>query len=272
MLSSFSRLYNYRELLLVLAWKNLTLRYKQAYLGIAWVVLKPVMLVLIFSLVRSFIGINTGDIPYAVLVYAALLPWFFFQESTSEATGSVVSNAHLIKKIYFPREIFPLTAALTKLADFAINFLVLLALMAFFGLTPSIYSWWVPVIILYLILATLSISLICAALNVYYRDVGSAVPVLLSLLLYASPIIYPLTLVQEKLLVRQAAGEWSQTLYVIYSLNPLTGIIDAFQRTMLKGLPPDIHTMLPGMILVAVLLPLGYSLFRRAETHFADVI
>lgn len=265
-------LYDYRELMMTLAWKNVVLRYKQAYLGIAWAILKPVMLMLIFTLVRSFVGIDSGDIPYPILTFAALMPWTFFQESTSEGVTSVVGNTALIRKIYFPREIFPLTAVLTKLVELGINFIVLAGLMTWYGMVPSVEILWVPVIIAYTILASLTIAFFGSAVNVYYRDMGQALPVLLSLVMYASPVIYPLQLVKDKLLVEQVAGDWSHAFYILYTLNPLAGIIDAFQNVVLRGQPPDIFAMIPGAILVAILLPLSYLFFKRAEAYFADVI
>lgn len=272
MLTLAKNLYDYRELMAVLAWKNVTLRYKQAYLGIAWAVVKPLTLMLIFTLVRSFVGIDSGNIPYPLLTFAALLPWVFFQEAASEGVSSIVGNANLIKKIYFPREIFPITAVITKLVELGISFLILAGLMVWYQFIPGIYIFWVPLIILYTILAALSIAFVGAAINVYYRDVGTALPVLLSLLMYASPVIYPLQLVKDKLLVHQAAGEWSNALYTLYTLNPLAGIIDAFQSVMLRNEPPDLVAMVPGMILIAILLPLSYAFFKRAESYFADVI
>lgn len=265
-------LYQYRELMAVLAWKNITLRYKQAYLGIAWAILKPVTLMLIFTLVKSFVGIESGDVPYPILVFAALMPWTFFQESASEGVNSVVSNTALIKKIYFPREIFPLTSVLTKLVELCISIFILAGLMVWYGMVPTVHIIWAPVIIAYTVLASLTIAFVGAAINVYYRDVGQALPVVLSLLMYASPVIYPLQLVKDKLLVQQAAGEWSNTLYTLYTLNPLAGIIDAFQNVVLRGLAPDFAAMVPGATLLAVLLPLSYLYFKRAETYFADVI
>ena len=262
----------YRELLVVLAWKNIIVRYKQAYLGLAWAVLKPLMLMLIFSLVKSFVGIESGNIPYPLLTFAALLPWILFQESASEGVSSVVGNANLIKKIYFPREIFPITAVITKLVELFISFFILAGLMIWYQFVPGIYILWVPFIILYTILTALSIAFVGAAVNVYYRDVGAALPVVFSLLMYASPVIYPLQLVKDKLLTQQSAGEWSNALYTLYTLNPLAGIIDAFQSVVLRNEPPDLAAMLPGMVLVAVLLPLSYAFFKRAESYFADVI
>ena len=139
-------------------------------------------------------------------------------------------------------------------------------------MTPSIYILWVPLIITYTVLAALTIAFAGAAVNVYYRDVSQALPVLLSLVMYASPVIYPLQLVKDKLIAHQAAGAWSDTLYTVYMLNPLAGIIDAFQRVVLRGVPPDLNAMIPGAITVAILLPLSYLYFKRAESHFADVI
>ncbi len=272
MIQVAKNLYGYRELLAALAWKNITVRYKQAYLGIAWAIVKPLTLMLIFTLVKSFVGIDSGNIPYPILTFAALMPWTFFQESASEGVTSVVGNANLIKKIYFPREIFPLTAVVTKLVELGINFFILAGLMVWYQMMPSIYMLWVPLIILYTLLAALTVAFVGAAINVYYRDVGTALPVLLSLLMYASPVIYPLQLVKDKLLVHQAAGEWSNTLYTLYTLNPLAGIIDAFQSVVLRNEAPDVAAMIPGMILIAILLPLSYAFFKRAESYFADVI
>ncbi|HYE37873.1 ABC transporter permease [Methylocaldum sp.] len=272
MIGLFKTLIKHRELVSTLAWKNIAVRYKQAYLGIAWAILKPLMLVLIFSLVRSFVGIDSGGVPYPVLTFAALLLWIFFQEAASEGVTSVVGNANLIRKIYFPREIFPLTSVLTKLVELGINLLIVSGLMAWYGIAPTIYVLWVPVLVAYTILAALTIAFVGAAVNVYYRDVGNAMPVLLSLMMYTSPIIYPLHLVKEKLIVQQAAGEWSDKLYQLYMMNPLAGLIDSFQNVMLRGLPPDFDAMLPGFVLVIVLLPISYAYFKRAESYFADVI
>jgi lipopolysaccharide transport system permease protein len=265
-------LLDHRELIVALAWKNISLRYKQAYLGIAWAILRPLMLMSIFVVLRSIVDIDSGSVPYPVLAYAALLPWVLFQETASDAVNSIVGNVHLIRKVYFPREVFPLTATATKLIEFCINLVVLLLMMAWYGILPSAQALWLPAIVLYAVLAALTIGLAGAAINVYYRDVGAALPVLLSMLMYVSPVIYPLHLVQEKLLVRQAAGKWSEALYTLYLANPVAGIVDSFQRVMLKGLAPDPATLAPGMVVVALALPLSYMVFKRAEARFADVI
>ena len=260
------------ELIAALAWKSITVRYKQAYLGVLWAVLKPLTLMLVFTLVRSFVNIPSGNVPYPILAFAALLPWIFFQESASEGVVSVVGNAALIRKIYFPREVFPLTSMMTKLVELGINVLILAGLMAWYGIAPTTQIAWAPLFILYTMLASLAIAFAGAAIHVYYRDVGTALPMLLSLLMYASPVIYPLDLVKDKLLVQQAAGKWSDVLYMLYTLNPLAGIIDSFQNVVLRGLPPNFSALIPGAILVAIGLPISYLFFKRAESHFADVI
>ena len=272
MLAALKSIYDYRELLGVLTWKNVTLRYKQSHLGLAWVIFKPLVLVVIFMLVRSFVGIDSGDIPYPLLTYCALIPWVFFQESASDGVGSVVGNANLIKKIYFPREIFPLAAIATKLVELGVGLVILAIMMAWYGVGPRLTMLWAPLILLLTVLTVLTVSLVGAALNVYSRDVAQFVPLALSLLMYASPIMYPLALVKKKLIEEQAAGEWSDVLYTLYSLNPMAGIVESFQRVMLQGLAPDWATLLPGMALVLVCLPLSYVFFKQAEAYFADVI
>ncbi len=262
----------YRELIAVMAWKQIIVRYKQSYLGLAWAVLKPLTLMLVFTLLNSFIGIPTGNIPYPVLAFTALIPWVFFQESTSEGVGSIVNNAQLIRKIYFPREVFPLAGVITKLIEFVINSFVLACLLLYFKLMPAATIVWVPAILLYIILASLAVALAGAALNVFFRDVGTMLPILLQLMMYASPVIYPMSLVKQKLLVGHVAGDWSELLYRIYTLNPMAGIIDAFQRAVLYGQGPDVDVMWPGMLVVAFMLPLSYATFKRAERYFADVV
>ena len=272
MLRLAHNLFRYRELVGVMAWKQIIVRYKQSYLGLMWAVLKPITLMLVFTLLNSFVNITTAGIPYPVLSFTALIPWIFFQESTSEGVNSIVSNAQLIRKVYFPREVFPLTGVITKLAEFCINVVVLAMLMAYFGVMPAATAVWVPLLLVYTILASLAVALAGAAMNVFYRDVGTMLPLLLQLMMYASPLIYPLALVEKKLLVDHVAGGWSEFLFGFYTLNPLAGIIDAFQRTVLYGTSPNLAAMWPGMLLTAVALPFSYRVFKRAEKFFADVV
>lgn len=272
MMTVLKNIYDYRELLQVLVWKNITLRYKQSYLGITWLVLRPLMMVAIFMVVRSFVGIDSGAVPYALLTYCAMVPWVFFQEAAGDGVGSVVNHASLVKKIYFPREIFPLASLLTMTVQLGIGLCVLALMMVFYRWAPTWHALWVPPLLLYTMLAALSISLAGAALNVYSRDMSQGLPLILSMGMYLTPVIYPLDLVRRTLLEKQAAGAWSEPLFTLYTLNPMTGVIDGFQRVLLKGQHPDWAAMAPGALLVAVALPLSYLFFKRAEAYFADVI
>jgi len=265
-------LLNFPELVFALAWKNLSLRYKQAYFGIAWMILQPLLMVAIFLLVRAFVGIDSGDTPYPLLAYAALLIWRLFQDTASDGVNSIVTNAHLIRKIYFPREVFPLTAAATRLSEFAINFVVLLGLMAWYGVWPGVHVLWVPALVAYAVLAAWVIGFAGSAVNVRYRDVGAALPVVLSLAMYVSPIIYPMELVREKLLLNEGAGEWSQALFLLYCANPVAGLVDGFQRAMLTNHPPDFAVLWPGLALTLSAVVPSYWWFKRAEAEFADII
>lgn len=272
MIKLVNNLFAYRELLLTLAWKEIVVRYKQAYLGLAWSVLKPVMLTVIFIVIRSFVGIENGNIPYPILTFAALMPWVFFQEATSQGIESVVNNAALVKKIYFPREVFPVTAVLTKVVELSINFILLACLMIYYQMPPTVHILWVPTIIFYTFVVSLTLSLIGSAMNVYYRDVQQLLPVAISLMMYISPIIYPLSLVRKTLIEKQAAGSLSDLCYFLYTLNPLAGIIDSFQRVLLQGVEPDYSVLWPGVVLTFILLPISYKVFKKAEYWFADVI
>jgi len=271
-LKTAARLWDYRELLATLVWKEIVVRYKQAYFGLLWTVLKPVMLTLVFTLMRSFIGIDSGSVPYPVLTFAALIPWVFFQEGVGLGVNSIVNNAGLVKKIYFPREVFPLVSVLTKMVEFCIDMAVLWGLMTWYGLSLTGQVVWLPLLLIYLVLTSLSVNLIGAALNVFYRDISQLLPVAISLAMYASPIIYPLSLVKQVLLVSQSAGPHSHLLYFLYTLNPLVGIVDAFQNVLLHNRPPDMSVIWPGAMVVAVLLPISYEIFKRSEDAFADVI
>ncbi len=265
-------LHEYRDLLRVLTWKNIVLRYKQSHLGLAWVVLRPLMLVGIFMVVRSFVGIDSGAVPYALLTYCAMVPWIFFQEAASDGVGSVVNHASLIRKIYFPREIFPIASLLTKCVELVVGAVILALMMLWFQWAPGWHALWAVPLLLYTMLVALTISFAGAALNVFSRDMSQGVPLLLSLGMYLSPVMYPLELVRAALLDRQAAGPASDWLYTLYTVNPMTGAITGIQDAVLRNQAPDWAVLAPGAVLVAVLLPMSYLFFKRAEAYFADVI
>ena len=272
MIALLKSLYAYRDLLRVLVWKNVTLRYKQSHLGVLWLVARPLMLVGIFMVVRSFVGIDSGNVPYALLTYCAMVPWVFFQEAASDGVNSVVSHANLIKKIYFPRVIFPLASLLTKTVELGVGLCILALMMLWYLWAPGWHALWVLPLLAYTMLVALTISMAGAALNVFSRDMSQAVPLLLGLVMYLSPVMYPLTLVQRALLENRVAGDSSELLYTLYTLNPMVGVITNMQRCLLQNQAPDWASLAPGAALVAVLLPLSYLFFKRAEAYFADVI
>jgi lipopolysaccharide transport system permease protein len=252
-------LWAYRELLVFLAWRDLKVRYKQTVLGVLWVLLQPLLMTVIFTVFIGFlVRVPTGGRPYALLVYIGLLPWTFFSSAVLQSGTSIVSNAHLITKVYFPRLIIPAAAVTARLVDFAISFVILAGLMIYYraGLTAQIAM--LPVLILMVALLALGFGMLVSALNVKYRDIGVMLPVVLQLWMFVSPVVYPLALVPEK---------WR----VVYSLNPMVGIISGF-RSAILGDAFD-WPALAVSAAVAVVLPI-YSayLFRRVERGFADII
>jgi len=272
MITVVRNLVTYRELLAVLVWKSIAVRYKQAFLGLGWAVVKPFTLMLVFVLVRSFIGIDSGEVPYPLLTFAALMPWTLFQESTADGVNSIVSNYALIRKIYFPREVFPVAAVASKVLGFATSAVLLGLLMAWYGFAPGWTLLWVPLLVLYTVLVSLAVVFIAAALNVYFRDISQMLPAVLSLLLYASPIIYPLQLVKDKLLIQQAAGSMSDALYFLYTLNPMAGILAAFRVVLLGKGQIDTTALAVSATVSSVLCVAGVLYFRRRERVFADVV
>lgn len=272
MLTAARNIYDHRRLLYVLTWKNITLRYKQSYLGPAWAVLRPLVLVVIFMVVRSFVGIDSGAVPYALLTYCAMVPWAYFQDAASESVGSVVNHANLIKKIYFPRELFPISSILAKLVELGIGLGILAFMMLWYRWLPTLHALWIVPLLIYNLGVALTVGLAGAAINVYARDMSQGVPLLLGMLMYLSPVIYPLQLVQRALVENHVAGSFSEALFFIYTLNPMVGVIDGIQRALLYSKTPDWHLMLPSMALVAILLPASYAFFKHAEGYFADVI
>ena len=252
-------LWAYRELLYFLAWRDLKVRYKQTLLGVAWVVMQPLLFTLIFTVFLGMLArVPTEGVPSPLLVYAGLLPWTFFSSAVSSGTVSMVSNAHLITKIYFPRLIIPTAAAAGRLVDFAIAFVMLAGMMAYYrqGLTPN--ALMLPALVALTALLSLAVGTLGAVLNVKYRDVGVALPVLLQLWMYVSPVLYPLGLIPEA---------WRG----VYILNPLVGLVDGF-RSALFGKP--FHWPALAVTAAATLLLLASSvvMFRRVESSFADVI
>jgi lipopolysaccharide transport system permease protein len=253
-------LWEYRELLYFLAWRDLKVRYKQTALGCLWALLQPFTTMVVFTIVFSKLGrIPSDGIPYPVFVYIALVPWQLFAGSLAASGNSLIRNQQLITKVYFPRLIVPLSAVFVGLVDFSVSFVILLGLMAYYGIYPTLAVLSAPLFVLLAIAASLAGGLWVAALNVRYRDAQHAIPFLMQLWLFISPVAYPSSLVPTK---------WQ----LLYSLNPMVGVIDGF-RWALSGqsTKPAISIFL-SIIVASVLLLGGLIYFKRGERIFADVV
>jgi lipopolysaccharide transport system permease protein len=251
--------WTYRELLYFLIWRDVKVRYKQTALGAAWAIIQPLLTMLIFTLIFSKVArIDSNGIPYPAFVYAALLPWTFFANAITTSGNSIVNNAHLITKVYFPRLIVPVAAVCAGLVDLAVALPMLVALTMYYqtGLTPNLLL--LPMLLLLTTILAIAVGLWLSALNVKYRDVKFAIPFLVQIWMYVSPVVYPSSVVPVK---------WR----ILYSLNPFVGIIDGF-RSALFGRPFEWRTM--GVSLVVTLLLLFYAMreFRKMESSFADII
>ena len=253
-------IWHYRELLYFLVWRDIKVRYKQTVLGTGWAIIQPLMMMVIFTIVFSgFAKVPSDGLPYSIFVYAALLPWTYFSEAISRGSVSVINDANLVRKIYFPRLIMPLSAVLTPLADFVPAFAILVGMMVWHGLTPSWSVFLLPAFLLLALLTAVSVSLWLSALNVQYRDIKHTVPFLVQLWMYASPVVYPVSLVPDG---------WR----VLYSLNPMAGVIEGFRWALLGKEAPDFAVMAVSVSMVLVLLMGGLIYFTRMERTFADVI
>jgi lipopolysaccharide transport system permease protein len=252
-------LWEYRELLYFLGWRDIKVRYKQTVLGAGWAILQPVLTAMVFSLFFGHLAKMPSDgIPYIVFAYTALLPWIYFAHSLGESSNSLVGGASLISKVYFPRLVVPISSVLAGLLDFAIGFAGLLGLLAWFGIRPTLAMALLPALVMLLLVTTLGGGLWLSALNVQYRDVRYVVPFLIQLGLFATPVAYPSSLLSEP---------W-QTLY---GLNPMVGVVEGFRWALLGTNPPG------AMIAVSVaasaaLVISGILYFRHAERTFADVV
>lgn len=253
-------IWQYRELLYFLSWRDVKIRYKQTVLGAAWAIIQPLLTMVIFTIVfGKFAKIPSDNLPYPIFAYTALLPWHYFSQAVSRSGESLVQSAQLISKVYFPRLIMPIAASLTPLVDFAVAFVILLGMMLWFGVTPT---WGILALPVFLLLAqstALAVSLFLSAMNVKYRDVRYAIPFLVQVWMYASPVAYPVSLVPEK---------WR----FLYSLNPLVGVIDGFRWALLGKENPDFRIMAISAAVVLLLLLGGLVYFKRMERTFADVI
>lgn len=252
-------LWAYRDLLYFLTWRDVKVRYKQTALGATWAIIQPLFTMLIFTLFfGKLAGIPSDGVPYPLFAFAALLPWTFFSNAVTNSGNSLVGSANLITKVYFPRLIIPAAAVLAGLVDFVVALALLAAMMIWYGVVPSIGVVLLPALLLLLTMLTLGVGMWLSALNVKYRDIRYALPFCIQLWMFATPIIYPMSMVPTK-------WRWLMT------LNPLTGIIEGF-RAALFGRPLDGPALAISMLVTALVLVYAAYSFRRMEKSFADVV
>ena len=255
-------LWAYRELFAILAWRDVAVRYKQTVIGIAWAVVRPFLTMVIFTVVFARLAKlpSEGGAPYPVMVFAGMLPWFLFSTILSEASNSLVGNANLIGKVYFPRLIIPTSSAVVALVDFVINLAILLGLMAWYGFWPTWRTALLPLFVILAMLASLGPAFLITALNVKYRDFRYIIPFIVQFGLYVSPVGFSSAIVPD---------QWR----FVYSLNPVVGVIDGFRWCILGGNSQIYFTgFLLSLGVISALLWLGVSYFRRTERSFADLI
>ena len=254
------RLLEYGDLFRTLSAHRINVRYRQTLLGVAWAVLQPLVMMTIFAIVFSRLArIPSEGAPYALFAYVAILPWTFFATSLGNATGSLVNNTQLITKVYFPREILPMTYIVAALFDFVIGLAALGALMAWYDVRITAAALYLIPVVGVVASWALAISLLLSAAQVRWRDVGVALPVLLQVWMFASPVIYPLDVVP---------AAWR----TFYLLNPMAGVIDAFRDVLLRGQAPSPVPIAFAVVVTAVALPAAYVLFKRTEATMADIV
>jgi lipopolysaccharide transport system permease protein len=253
-------LWEYRELLYFLTWRDVKVRYKQTVLGASWAIIQPLLTMLVFSLFFGRLAkIPSDGVPYPVFAYAALVPWTFFSNGLSQSSNSLVGSANYITKVYFPRLAIPIATVVSGVVDFVLAFVVLLAIMGFYGIAPTRNTLWLPLLLLLALVASLGVSLWLSALNVQFRDVKYTVPFITQFWLFATPVAYPGSLLEEP---------WR----TVYGINPMVGVVEGF-RWALLGTDTRPGPMIAVSAVTALAVLIGGALyFRRMERTFADVI
>ena len=254
----WAEMYRSRELLFFLAWRDVKIRYKQTVLGAAWAVLQPLLTMMIFTIIFGrFAGIKTGDMPYPVFVFAGLIPWTFFASGVAAAGQSLVSQQALLTKVYFPRIFVPTAAVAALLVDMLITLGIYAVILAYYRMMPSWQIVFLPAVLLLTVVATLGLGFSLAALTVLYRDFRYVIPFLIQILMYASPVIFPLKMLSVKY-------------QDILSLNPMSGVIEAYRSSIL-GEPWNFQSLAISTAVSLALLAFGLFYFRRTERLFADI-
>ena len=253
-------IWQYRVLLYFLVWRDLKVRYKQTAIGIGWAVIQPLITMLIFTVIFGYFAKLPSDgLPYPIFAYSGLLPWNYFASALNRCSVSVVADAHLITKVYFPRLILPIAGAISGLIDFAISFFLLLGMMTWFGSVPGWSVLTIPVFLGLALVTALAVGLWLSALNVRYRDVGHTIPFLVQVWMFLSPIVYPVSIIPEKY-------------RLLYSLNPMVGVIEGFRWALLGKAGPEFSLLVVSAFVVGVLFVTGLVFFKNMEQTFADVV
>ena len=262
MITYFKNLYTHRELLQTLWHREITVRYKQSFLGLAWTILRPVIYMLVFVLIKKsgVIHIDSGNIPYAIFTYAALLPWTLFVSSVSAASGSVVANGSILKKIYFPREIFPTVAAIAPLFDFLMASIVYIVLMFFYKIYPSYQIVLIPILLFIQIFLALGLGILLSGLAVFRRDFIYATNYLLQFMLFLTPVMYSIQAIPQKFMD------------IYLWLNPMAGIIESYRHVLIYKTFPPVNYILWPLFLTIALFVIAFKAFKRMEGAFADVV
>jgi len=254
-----AELIEYRDLLYFLVWRDIKVRYKQTVMGFAWALIQPVFSMIIFTVIFGKVAkISSDGVPYAIFSYAALVPWTYFSNALSQSSTSLVSQANLISKIYFPRLMVPLAAVFSQLVDFGIALLLLFGMMLFFGIAPTPWALLVPFLVLLMMLTAAGMGACLTALAIQYRDIKHGIGLGLTFLMYASPVVYPVSLIPEQY-------------RIIYGLNPMAGVIEGFRAALLGSSPMPWDLLAVGGSIAVLIAVCGAHYFRRMEGTFADV-
>ena len=253
-------LWEYRELLYFLIWRDIKVRYKQTALGAAWAIIQPFFTMVVFSLFFGRLArVPSDGIPYPIFSFAALVPWTFFANGLTQSSNSLVGSANLITKVYFPRLTIPIAAVLSGIVDFALAFIVLVGMMLYYGMLPTLNVLWLPLFLLLALVASLGVGLWLSALNVEYRDVRYVVPFITQFWLFVTPIAYPSSLLHEP---------WRS----LYGLNPMVGVVEGFRWALLRTNTEPGPIIAVSSLAALVILVTGAFYFRRMEKTFADIV
>jgi homopolymeric O-antigen transport system permease protein len=263
-LAALDRLRQFGDLFLTLTLHRVKVRYRQSRLGVLWAIIQPLAMMLAFTLMFTFLrAAPSGDVPYPLFAYSALIPWTMFSSGLTNACTALTSHAALLTKVYFPREILPLTYIVAALVDMAMASIVLALLMMWYGVPLTATAIWALPAIALLTGLLVGLGLLLSALQVRYRDVGLAMPVLVQVWLFATPVLYPLTAAKDAL---------PAPLYTLYALNPMAGVVDTFRRAVVLQQPPDLQALALSALVVAAILPIAYVYFKYVELTMADVV